>query len=231
MTDDQECGEDKKEYLYYRFKQAAFFIEDQISLLPTDQSGRATITNNRPLAVGNGAVFLTNSPFFSSLLFVKSPLVTSFISQQSGKFYFLQLLASIVRMALSRLEDQFCLHRDIYNLLPVSKMMSLRILTLPDSFMIPMTLLNEKSIIKRPSVSMSTTIQESLSQTNEEFLSKKQKIDGMNHELADSLEAGTPVMKQSPLRSPLLSPPPSFNAVSSSHVSFKPEIDIPNDLV
>lgn len=134
-------------------------------------------------------------------------------------------------MALSRLEDQFCLHRDIYNLLPVSKMMSLRILTLPDSFMIPMTLLNEKSIIKRPSVSMSTTIQESLSQTNEEFLSKKQKIDGMNHELADSLEAGTPVMKQSPLRSPLLSPPPSFNAVSSSHVSFKPEIDIPNDLV
>lgn len=78
---------------------------------------------------------------------------------------------------------------------------------------------------------MSITIQESLSQTNEEFLSKKQKMDGMNHDLADSLEATTPVLKVSPIRSPLLSPPPSFNALSSNpHVSFKPEIEMSNDV-
>ena len=209
--------------MYYRFKKSAFFIEDQISSLPNDQSGRSTITNNRPLAVGNGAIFLTNSPFFTTLLFVKSPLVTSLISRQAGNMYFCQLLASMVRLALDRLDDQASLHSDLYALLPVAKMMSLRIMDLPDTF----TVSHENSIIRRPSASMAITIQESLSQTDEEFRSKRQRLSGGNH-LTDSLEATTPIFKEPPLRSLPLSPPPPFQSVSTNHVSWKSN---PDDLV
>lgn len=174
--------------------------------------------------MGNGAIFLTNSPFYTSLLFVKSPLVTSFISKQSGKPYFLQLLASIVRIAFHRLDDQAALHTDIYSLLPGAKMMSLRILDLPETFSIPLTLASENSIIKRPSVSMAATIQDSLNQTDEEFRSKKMRFTGSNP-LADSLEATTPVLKETPTRMFSLSPAPSFNAVSNNHVSWKMDLD------
>ena len=210
--------------MYYRFKKSAFFIEDQISSLPNDQSGRSTITNNRPLAVGNGAIFLTNSPFYTSLLFVKSPLVTSFISRQAGNMYFCQLLASMARLALDRLDDQEALHSDIYSLLPVAKMMSLRIMDLPESFTVPQLLSHENSIIRKPSTSMAITIQESLSQTDEEFKSKRQRLSGGNH-LTDSLEATTPIFKEPPLRSLPLSPPPPFGSVSTNHVSWKSDTD------
>ena len=163
---------------------------------------------------------------------MKSPIVTSLISQQSGKSYFLQLLASIVRMAFRRLDDQSIIQQDLYSLLPVAKMISLRILTLPDSFMIPALVSNERSIIKRPSSSLSSTIQESLSQTNEEFLSKKQKIDGMNHDLADSMDASTPVLKTSSSRAILLTSPAAFSTLpSNAHVSFKSDGDDMKDSV
>ena len=63
-------GENAESYLWQRFRDSAFAIEDQVASLPADQTNRATILNNRPLAVGSGAVFLTNSPFATPLLFV-----------------------------------------------------------------------------------------------------------------------------------------------------------------
>lgn len=135
-------------------------------------------------------------------------------------------------MAFRRLDDQSAIQKDLYSLLPVAKMISLRILTLPNSFMVPNLVSNEKSIIKRPSSSFSSTIQESLSLTNEEFLSKKQKIDGLNQDLADSLDATTPILKTSSSRSTLLTPPPSFSVLPSNpHVSFKSEGDDLKDVV
>ena len=175
-----------------------------------------TITNNRPLAVGNGAIYMTNSPFMTSLLFVKSPLVTSYLSQQSGKPYFLQLLASIVKKAFCLLNDQAHLHQDIYFLLPVAKMMSLRILTMPDTFMESLQIASVKSIIKRPSTSMSKIIKESLEQSHEDFIDKKRKMNG-----GDVTESTTPVLKSSHSHSLLLSssPPPSLFSSSSSLLS------------
>lgn len=117
-------GKSTAEYLSLRFRDATFFIEDLISGVSTDQGNRSTIMNNRPLALGNGAVFLSNSPFMTPLLFVKSPIVISIISQQCGENYFSRFLSSIVLMCYKRLDDQKVLYQDIVGLLPLAKILS-----------------------------------------------------------------------------------------------------------
>lgn len=111
------------DYLTLRFRDAAFFIEDLIAGISTDQGNRATIMNNRPLAAGNGAVF-SNSPFLTPLFFVKSPIVISLISQQCGESYFYQLLHSMIHTCYQRLEEQSAIHQAIVMLLPLSKLLS-----------------------------------------------------------------------------------------------------------
>ena len=111
------------DYLTLRFRDAAFFIEDLIAGISTDQGNRSTIMNNRPLAAGNGAVF-SNSPFLTPLFFVKSPIVISLISLQCGESYFYQLLHSMIHMCYQRLEEQSDIHQAIVMLLPLSKLLS-----------------------------------------------------------------------------------------------------------
>ena len=116
-------GKETVDYLTLRFRDAAFFIEDLIAGISTDQGNRSTIMNNRPLAAGNGAVF-SNSPFLTPLFFVKSPIVISLISQQCGESYFYQLLHSMIHMCYQRLEEQSTIHQAIVTLLPLSKLLS-----------------------------------------------------------------------------------------------------------
>lgn len=123
--------------------------------------------NNRPLAMGGGAVFLTNSPFYTPLLFVKSPIVTALISQRSGDTYFLQIVNSIVVRCLRLLDEEASIQQGIYNLLPLAKQLALRHHVLPR----PPSLSHigstqEESIIHRP-------VPPILNQTSQEDTSSK----------------------------------------------------------
>lgn len=190
-------GENAESYLWQRFRDSAFSIEDQVAALPADQTNRATILNNRPLAVGSGAVFLTNSPFATPLLFVKSPIVTALISQRSGDTYFLQIINSIVVRCLHLLDDESTIQQELYALLPLAKAMAYRSTTLQR----PPTLSHaepaqEESIIHKvvpPVISHDTSAKEPAA--------KRPRVSS-----TVGSEAATPVLGNAPLESPGATP-------------------------
>lgn len=180
--------------------------------LPADQTNRATILNNRPLAVGSGAVFLTNSPFATPLLFVKSPIVTALISQRSGDTYFLQIINSIVVRCLHLLDDEAAIQQGIYNLLPLAKAMAYRSTILQR----PPTLAHtepaqEESIIHKvvpPVISHDTSTKEAAKEAAKESAAKRPRVSS-----TVGSEAATPVLRNAPLESPGATP-------STQHVRF-----------
>ena len=186
--------------MWQRFRDAAFSIEDQVAALPADQTNRATILNNRPLAVGSGAVFLTNSPFATPLLFVKSPIVTALISQRSGDTYFLQIINSIVVRCLHLLDDESAIQQGLFALLPLAKAMAYRSAALQR----PSTLAHaepaqEESIIHRvlpPVLSHSDPAKET-----KESAAKRPRVAA-----TVGSEAATPVLATAPPESPGATP-------------------------
>ena len=175
-----------------------------MAALPADQTNRATILNNRPLAVGSGAVFLTNSPFATPLLFVKSPIVTALISQRSGDTYFLQIINSIVVRCLHLLDDESAIQQGIYALLPLAKAMAYRSTTLQR----PPTLAHgeaaqEESIIHRvvPPVISHDTVAKETKESTKESAAKRPRVSS-----TVGSEAATPVIANVPLESPGATP-------------------------
>lgn len=186
--------------------------------LPADQTNRATILNNRPLAVGSGAVFLTNSPFATPLLFVKSPIVTALISQRSGDTYFLQIINSIVVRCLHLLDDEAAIQQGIYSLLPLAKAMAYRSTMLQR----PPTLAHtepaqEESIIHKvvpPVISHDTSTKEAAKEAAKESAAKRPRVSS-----TVGSEAATPVLRNAPLESPGATP-------STQHVRFNMDSEL-----
>ena len=171
--------------------------------------------NNRPLAMGSGAVFLTNSPFSTPLLFVKSPIVTSLISQRSGDTYFLQIVNSIAVRCLCLLDEEASIQQGIYDLLPFAKRLSLKQYVLPrPPSLSHLNSTQEESIIHQP-------IPPIISQTStqEDIASKRLRLDPVVS--VQSFDVSTPLLS-------IANQPSSPLSTSSSiqHVKMNMEGDI-----
>ena len=169
--------------------------------------------NNRPLAMGGGAVFLTNSPFATPLLFVKSPIVTALISQRSGDTYFLQIINSIAVRCLHLLDEEASIQQGIYDLLPLSKHLSLRqyVLPRPPSLSL-VTSIQEESIIHQPipPIINQASIQEDMA-------SKRLRLDPVVS--VQSFDVSTPLLSMSNQPSSPLSTTSSIQHVKLNYES------------